>query len=104
MANNVIRLNRRTKKGRTAAEQRSIEVDRKNTDTKHLQGRIMSLTQVIAGLMLLRDRPEDPVVFRKEELVVLNPDDVTIIVNPDARDNAQGFRDANVTVRLRLDE
>lgn len=100
----VISLNRRTKKGRTAAEQRAIEVDRKVTDVKHLQGRIMSLTQVIAGLMLLRDKPEDPVVFRKEELVTLNPDDVTIIVNPDARDNAQGLRDANVTVRLKLDE
>jgi hypothetical protein len=100
MNGKVIRINRRTKKGRTAAEAAAVERDKKITDVKHLQGRIMSLTQVIHALLLEREDPDAPVVYQREELVTLNPEDVSIIVTEHARPGVDGRRDADVTVKL----
>lgn len=100
MANNVIRINRRTKKGRTAAEAAAVERDKRVTDEKHLRGRIMSLTQVIHALLLEREDPTAPIVYQREELVTLNPEDVSIIVTEHARPNQEGRRDADVTIKL----
>jgi hypothetical protein len=100
MNGKVIRINRRTKKGRTAAEAAAVERDKKITDVRHLQERIMSLTQVIHALLLEREDPDAPVVYQREELVTLNPEDVSIIVTEHARPGVDGRRDADVTIKL----
>lgn len=96
----LLRINKRTKKGRTAAEAAAVARDKKITDENHLRGRIMSLTQVIHALLLEREDPEAPIVYQREELVTLNPDDVSIIVTEHARPNHDGRRDADVTIKL----
>lgn len=100
MANNVLKLSRRTKKGRTAAEAAAVKRDAAIHDERHLRSRIMSLTQVVHALLLDREDPEAPIVYKREDMVLLNPDDVSIIITEHARPNAQGIRDADVTIRL----
>lgn len=94
----------RTKKGRLLAEAAAVKRDKQNTDVVHLQRRIMSLCQVIHALLLDREDPDAPVVYQREELVTLDPDKVSIIITEHARPNTEGRRDADVTVKLLLDD
>lgn len=100
MANNVIKLSRRTKKGRTAAETAAVARDKQQHGEKHYQSRIMSLCQVIHALILEREDPDAPIVYQREELVTLNPENVSIIITEHARPGVDGRRDADVTIRL----
>lgn len=100
MANNVIRMSRRTKKGRTAAEAAAVARDKQQHGEKHYQSRIMSLCQVIHALILERENPDDPIVYHREDLVTLNPENVSIIITEHAVPNSVGIRDADVTIRL----
>jgi hypothetical protein len=96
----VISLSRRTKKGRTAAESRAVERDKKITDVVHLQNRIKSLCQVIYALILERDDPDAVVIYQRDDLVTLNPDDVTIVVHEHAKTNHTDRPDADVMIRI----
>ena len=97
----VTSLTNRTKKGRLSLTARAIREDAKISDEKHLRGRIMSLTQVIYALILEREDPTALITYQKEELVTLNPDNVTIVMIQHARENDEGVRDWDVLVRLK---
>lgn len=100
MASNILKLTRRTKKGRTAAENAAVERDKKIHTERHYKERIMSLCQVIHALILDREDPDAPIVFQREDLVTLNPENVSIIIHEHARPGEDGWRDADVTVKL----